>query len=547
MNSFFKKIFFFSVLFFLLIPFFTEAITIEPFIEFPTFKELINAILDFISWAAVVIAPILIIIAAFYFLTSGGDPEKVRTAKRIIFYTILGLIIILLARGLPGIIRLILIGPPGPPPVCVPDGCNANCPAGCTVAEDPDCGCQDGNGCCGIGCNFANDNDCPPPPVEICDNDIDDDGDTLIDCDDPDCAWIDPACPCPPNVCQDLLDLINSLWNLGCGDLEYDLIADVNKDRTIGIGDVAALNLSCGNAVACQAIRDNTFDPCVPNTPPTASFTQSATTVTVGESINFDASTSDDPDGVIVSYSWNFGDGTTGTGVTISHSWSAAGTYTITLAVTDDDGATDSATSSITVNPAPVLTVSITSPSAGQIFLQGASITFTGSAIGGVPPYTYTWTSNIDGVIGNTLTFNKNDLSVGVHTITFQVTDSAPMPVTASDSITITITDDVTPPTIRNTQVNPTSGPSGTIFTIVTDITDPLGVDSTTTIAHIQNPDETDIAQITLYDDGMHSDGAAGDGTYGGSWDSTGFPSGPYYVDITACDLIGNCGEVENI
>jgi endonuclease/exonuclease/phosphatase family metal-dependent hydrolase len=44
--------------------------------------------------------------------------------------------------------------------VCTPDGCNGNCPANCTVTQDPDCGCQDGNGCCGIGCTSQNDNDC---------------------------------------------------------------------------------------------------------------------------------------------------------------------------------------------------------------------------------------------------------------------------------------------------------------------------------------------------------------------------------------------------
>jgi hypothetical protein len=44
--------------------------------------------------------------------------------------------------------------------VCVPDGCNANCPVGCSVNEDPDCGCLDGDGCCGIGCDDTNDNDC---------------------------------------------------------------------------------------------------------------------------------------------------------------------------------------------------------------------------------------------------------------------------------------------------------------------------------------------------------------------------------------------------
>jgi hypothetical protein len=74
-----------------------------------------------------------------------------------------------------------------------------------------------------------------------------------------------------------------------------------------------------------------------------------------------------------------------------------------------------------------------------------------------------------------------------------------------------------------------------------------LGVDPTTTIAHIQNLDETDVAKVTLYDDGLHNDGAANDGIFGNGWNSTGFPVGAYFVDITACDLIGNCGEVENI
>jgi exonuclease III len=48
-----------------------------------------------------------------------------------------------------------------PSSVCVSDGCNSICPESCTVAQDPDCGCQDNNDCCGIGCNSQNDNDCP--------------------------------------------------------------------------------------------------------------------------------------------------------------------------------------------------------------------------------------------------------------------------------------------------------------------------------------------------------------------------------------------------
>ena len=62
---------------------------------------------------------------------------------------------------------------------------------------------------------------------------------------------------------------------------------------------------------------------------------------------SFDGSQSSDPDGSIVSYAWSFGDGTTGTGVTAQHTYASAGTYTVSLKVTDDDGATATATKAV--------------------------------------------------------------------------------------------------------------------------------------------------------------------------------------------------------
>ena len=58
--------------------------------------------------------------------------------------------------------------------------------------------------------------------------------------------------------------------------------------------------------------------------------------------IHFDASESYDPDGTIVNYSWDFGDGNTAIGVTANHAYSEDGNYTVTLTVTDDDGASAS-------------------------------------------------------------------------------------------------------------------------------------------------------------------------------------------------------------
>ncbi len=92
------------------------------------------------------------------------------------------------------------------------------------------------------------------------------------------------------------------------------------------------------------------------NTPPVANFTESAETAYAYVIITFNATDSYDPDGTISSYFWNFGDGTNATGVTTSHWYSAAGNYTVTLTVTDDDGATASANATKTIlsNEPPV-------------------------------------------------------------------------------------------------------------------------------------------------------------------------------------------------
>jgi len=93
----------------------------------------------------------------------------------------------------------------------------------------------------------------------------------------------------------------------------------------------------------------------VMNRPPVASFTETAEIVDTEETISFDASDSNDPDGYIVDYSWDFGDGTKGTGVSVQHAYSQDGTYTVTLTVTDNDGATDTIEATKTVlNRSPI-------------------------------------------------------------------------------------------------------------------------------------------------------------------------------------------------
>jgi PKD repeat protein len=73
-------------------------------------------------------------------------------------------------------------------------------------------------------------------------------------------------------------------------------------------------------------------------------------TLLVDETGAFDGSGSYDVDGAIVSYSWDFGDGSAAaSGVTATHPYAVAGTYTVTLTVTDDDGSTGTDTLTVTV------------------------------------------------------------------------------------------------------------------------------------------------------------------------------------------------------
>jgi len=84
----------------LLISSFAFAQEIENPLEAETFTELLDTIMNFLFWLAVVIAPLLLLYAGFTYITAAGNPEKVRTANRIILFTIIGFIIIIAAKGI---------------------------------------------------------------------------------------------------------------------------------------------------------------------------------------------------------------------------------------------------------------------------------------------------------------------------------------------------------------------------------------------------------------------------------------------------------------
>ncbi|MCF7875731.1 PKD domain-containing protein [Candidatus Bipolaricaulota bacterium] len=105
---------------------------------------------------------------------------------------------------------------------------------------------------------------------------------------------------------------------------------------------------------------------CNSNKKPTASFSANPGSGGAPLNVTLDASNSADEDGIVDNFSWEFGDGTTGGGRIVEHTFSSPGEYTITLTVTDNDGATAEATNTVTVEESPPTAKITAEPQEGE-------------------------------------------------------------------------------------------------------------------------------------------------------------------------------------
>ena len=173
------------------------------------------------------------------------------------------------------------------------------------------------------------------------------------------------------------------------------------------------------------------------NLAPVASF---ATTLT-NLSAAFDASGSSDQDGSIASYAWNFGDGQTGTGKTSSHTFASAGTYQVKLTVTDNQGATGTITTAVTVaaaaNQPPVAAFTGTVTNLAVAFDGGASSDPDGTVA------SWAWVYG-DGTTGTGTTSSHTYAVAGTYQVKLTVTDNQGL----STSITKPVTATVPAPTV---------------------------------------------------------------------------------------------------
>ncbi len=137
-----------------------------------------------------------------------------------------------------------------------------------------------------------------------------------------------------------------------------------------------------------------------PNLPPVAAFDPANQTIGVTDTARIDGSLSRDDDGRIVSYVWDLGDGTTATGAMVAHTYRAPGLFTVTLTVTDDDGATSVARGAVRVlafdpplpDDPPAWIVSVTS---GGTVNESEPFTVTVTVVRGDDMLDYVWTGTL--------------------------------------------------------------------------------------------------------------------------------------------------------
>ncbi len=157
---------------------------------------------------------------------------------------------------------------------------------------------------------------------------------------------------------------------------------------------------------------------------------------TSGVELSFDGSASSDADGSIVSYEWDFGDGASGTGETTAHTYASQGTYNVSLTVTDDSGASDSASTTVTVDPAN----QAPSANAGGPYSANAGETLvfdgTGSSDSDGSIVSYAWDFG-DGASGSGETPSHVYTTAGSYNVSLTVTDDGGLSHTDTTSATI--------------------------------------------------------------------------------------------------------------
>ena len=268
-------------------------------------------------------------------------------------------------------------------------------------------------------------------------------------CSDGNCK-VGPTGPPPPNQAP-VANFTSSCTNLSCTFTDSSTDADGTVSAwswNFGDGTTATAKnptktyTTAGTYTVTLTVTDNagtastatsksvnvTAPPPAPNQGPTAAFTSSCTYLACTFT---DGST--DSDGTVTGWSWNFGDGTTSTLRNPSKTYATAGSYTVTLTVTDNAGATSPASQTFTVAPNQAPTASFTTS------CSNLACTFTDTSTDSDGTVTgWNWTFG-DGTTSTAKSPSKTYAAAGTYTVTLTVTDNAgARSSAASQSVTVT-------------------------------------------------------------------------------------------------------------
>jgi PKD repeat protein len=214
-------------------------------------------------------------------------------------------------------------------------------------------------------------------------------------------------------------------------------------DRQTVVSIQVSPSVGDARAVVPRTVDIRLVPPGVINPPGTTvpDFSFSPERPQVLDSVLFDASDAvlDDR---LVAYSWNFGDGSTGSGRTTQHQYRKAGTFSVTLRVTDHTGAVGSRAKSVQVeaSTAPtaafVFSPSEPEPNVDVFFNAVQSIAAPGRKI-----VSYAWNFGDGGTASGSVASHKFK-NIGTYNVTLRVTDDAGAVGTASQSVGVGIAEE---------------------------------------------------------------------------------------------------------
>ncbi|WP_162555741.1 PKD domain-containing protein [Reichenbachiella versicolor] len=195
-------------------------------------------------------------------------------------------------------------------------------------------------------------------------------------------------------------------------------------------------------ATTTKTLTVTATDPLVNNLP-TARITTSVTTGIIPLDVSFDASASSDPDGDALTYTWDFGDGTSGTGALVNHTYDLAGIYDVILTVDDGNGGVDTETVQIQSSDTPInsnpIAAFVPSVTAGTVPLT-VSFDASSSSDPDGDALTYAWDFG-DNTTGTGVTVSHTFTTLGSYTVVLNVsdgnggTDAITMVITAEDNV----------------------------------------------------------------------------------------------------------------